>query len=259
MSTRIDRLLPYPSEDLDDEQILAHYLPPKGSWLRMNFITSLDGAGTRAGRSGGLGDDADRRIFDLLRRHADVVLVGAGTIRTEGYSAMRVSADDAAWRAAHGMPAHPMLAIVSGSLNLDPDSEVFTNAPVRPIVFTLETASLDRRRQLENVASIVVVGVDALDASAMRAHLESRGLLRIHSEGGPHLFGALIEAGIVDELCLTIAPSLEAGDAGRIAASQMNAPQQMSLAGLLRADDELFLRMVARERLGDADQNLRPG
>ncbi|MGO1539215.1 MAG: pyrimidine reductase family protein [Leucobacter sp.] len=248
MTTRIDRLLPQQTNGLSDDEILASYEPPAGPWLRMNFVASLDGAATRNGLSGGLGDDADRRVFALLRRQADVVLVGAGTLRNEGYGGLRVGADDAAWRMARGKPEHPVLALVSGSLNLDPGSEMFTDAPVRPIIYTVEEASATRRARLEMVADVVSVGGSELDPSAVRRDLERRGCMHIHSEGGPHLFGSFIDAGVVDELCLTLAPVLAAGDAGRIARSTSGVHHEMELAALLQAGDELFLRYVASGR-----------
>ncbi|MGO1745287.1 MAG: dihydrofolate reductase family protein, partial [Microbacterium gubbeenense] len=81
MSARIDRLWPDPEIDVDDDSLVETYAFPDGPWLRMNFVSSLDGAATREGLSGGLGDDADHRVFDLLRRPADAVLVAAGTVR----------------------------------------------------------------------------------------------------------------------------------------------------------------------------------
>ncbi|GAA5145200.1 pyrimidine reductase family protein [Microbacterium pseudoresistens] len=246
MSARIDRILPTPGDDLDDEAILAAYAPTAGSWLRMNFVSSIDGAATHDGRSGGLGDEADQRVFALLRRQADVVLVGAGTIRIEEYDGFRLGDDDAAWRAARGMPEHPVLAIVSGSLDLDPASAVFTDAPVRPIVYTVAASDARARAALEPVADVVDAGEHDIDPRAVRDDLVGRGLARIHSEGGPHLFGSFIEAGVVDELCLTLAPSLQAGDAGRIARSDTSTPRDMRLAALLRSGDELFLRYRTR-------------
>ena len=76
----------------------------------------------------------------------------------------------------------------------------------------------------------------------VREELRRRGLLRIHSEGGPTLFGAFLAAGAVDELCLTLAPTLEAGPAQRIAHAMPAVPTAMELAGVLRAGDELLLR-----------------
>jgi riboflavin biosynthesis pyrimidine reductase len=245
MSARVDMLWPRRGDDLRDEAILAAYAPPPSatSWLRMNFVASLDGAATRAGRSGALGGDADERVFELLRRWADVVLVGAGTVRAEGYGAMQLDAAAAAWRTARGFAAQPVLALVSARLDLDPASAVFTQAPVRPIVYTVAGSDPGRRDALEPVADVVAVGAAELDPAAVRADLVGRGLRRIHSEGGPRLFGAFLAAGVVDELCLTLAPSLEAGTAGRIAVTDQAASTGMALAGILRsADDELLLR-----------------
>lgn len=243
---RIDALWPDPAERLDDEQVLERYAVPPGPWLRMNFVESLDGAVTREGRSGALGGDGDRRVFGLLRRLADVVVVGAGTARAEGYAAMRLGDRSAAWRLDHGAAAHPVLALVSGRLDLDPASPMFTDAPVRPLVYTVPGASPERRAALAEVADVVdaelVIDPGTVDPRRVRDDLVTRGLPRIHAEGGPSLFGAAIAAGVVDELCLTLAPSLEGGDAGRIAHAPTPAPTGMALAGVLRAGDELLLR-----------------
>lgn len=244
--TVVDRLWPEVAAALDDAGILAAYAPEPGApWLRMNFVTSLDGAATRDGRSGGLGDAADRRIFELLRRQADAVLIGAGTVRDEGYGAMRLSPEAAAWRTAAGLAPQPVLALVSRGLDLDPRSPVFADAPVRPIVYTGAGSSATRRDALGTVADVVVAGAegdDGVDPARVRRHLETRGLLGVHAEGGPSIFGAFHAAGAVDELCLTIAPTVEAGRAPRIATSPEAAPAGMRLVGLLRAGDELFVR-----------------
>jgi riboflavin biosynthesis pyrimidine reductase len=244
---RIDAVWPEPADELDDDAVLARYPVPAGrTWLRMNFVESLDGAATRDARSGGLGGGGDQRLFGLLRRLADVVLVGAGTARAEGYAAMRLGDTSAAWRIDRGEPAHPVLALVSGRLDLDPASEMFTDAPVRPIVYTVPGAPAERRAALAAVADVVDAASpddDALvDPARVRDDLAGRGLRRIHAEGGPSLFGDAIVAGVVDELCLTLAPTLEAGDAGRIAHGATAAPTGMALAGILRSGDELLLR-----------------
>jgi riboflavin biosynthesis pyrimidine reductase len=245
MNARIDRLWPDPAADLDDERILAEYAPPSGPWTRFNFVESLDGAATREGRSGGLGGDGDRRVFELMRRWADVVLVGAGTIRVEGYGALRFDDEAVAWRRARGIAPQPTMAIVSGRLDLDPASAVFTEATTRPLVFTLSTAPADRRAALAEVAEVRDAGDHVLDPTRVRTDLERRGLRHVHAEGGPTLFGSFVAAGALDELCLTLAPRLEAGGAGRIATSVPAEPLAMRLAGILRSgDDELLLRYL---------------
>ncbi|MEY9952808.1 pyrimidine reductase family protein [Leifsonia sp. EB34] len=245
----IDRILPLPAEEgVGDGRIAELYSEGAGDpWLRVNFVSSIDGAATRQGLSGGLSGDADHRVFDLLRRLSDVVLVGAGTVRAEGYGAMRV--DEASQRARRdaGMTAHPVFAIVSASLDLDPASPIFREAPERPIIVTTELSRRDTREALADVADVVVCGAERVEPSRLVAVLAERGLTRIHCEGGPHLFGDLIAAGVVDELCLTVSPTLEAGVASRISAGAAPIlPVGMRLAHVLRSGDTLLLRYVRR-------------
>jgi len=240
----IDRLWPAPAADLDDDALVAG-LRGAEPVLRVNFVSSVDGAATRDGLSGGLGDAADRRYFELLRRVADVVLVGAGTVRAEGYGPMRVSDASAAWRSANGLTPHPVFAIVSGALDLDPGSRIFTEAPVRPVVVTTEGHDVSA---FAEVADVVEAGRgDRIDGATAVAALRARGLDRILCEGGPHLFGALLAADQVDELCVTIEPTLEAGDARRIAAGELPEPRGLALAHVLQSGSTLLLRYV-RER-----------
>jgi len=236
MTTRIDRLWPDPSEQLTDDALLSDI---DHDGVRVNFVSSIDGAATRDGRSGGLSGAADRRFFELLRRVADVVLVGAGTVRTEGYGPMRVSDASAARRAAHGRAEHPVFAIVTASLDLDPASGIFTQAPVRPVIVTTEAAP--DAAAFDGVADVVIAGGSRVDGSLAVAALRERGLTRILCEGGPSLFGSLLAADVVDEVCLTVEPTLEAGDARRIATGD-TLPRGMRLATALRSGDTLLLR-----------------
>jgi riboflavin biosynthesis pyrimidine reductase len=228
---------------LDDAAIVEHYwAATRPAWLRVNFVSSIDGAATVDGKSGGLGDDADHRVFDIMRRLCDVVLVGAGTVRTEGYGPMILDDISVDTRVALGLKPQPVFAIVSGTLDLDPKSPIFDKAPVKPIIVTTASADPILRERLGYVADILVCGDDELDAGAMVAALRDRGLGRIHCEGGPSLFGTLLAANLVDELCLTVSPLLAAGDTRRIARGPLEAPRRMSLAGVLRSEDTLLLR-----------------
>lgn len=233
----IDRLWPDAASELSDDALVETLRDPV---LRVNFVSSVDGAATRNGLSGGLGDPADRRYFELLRRVADVVLVGAGTVRTEGYGPMRVSEESAAWRTANGLTPHPVFAIVSGSLDLDPESRIFTEAPIRPIVVTTtgrEVGAFAER------ADVVETGTgERVEAAAVVEALRARGLTRILCEGGPRLFGSLLAADVVDELCVTVEPTLEAGIARRIAAGVLPEPRGLELAHVLRSGSTLLLR-----------------
>ena len=210
--------------------------------VRVNFITSLDGAATIDGLSGGLNNEEDKLVFDTLRLLSDVIVVGAGTVRAEGYGGIRLSPADAVWRLGQGLPAQVPVAVVSARLELEPGHPFFRDAVVRPIVVTHGASPAGRRAALAEVADVLVCGERAVDPTAMVAALAARGLGQILCEGGPHLFGALIAADCVDELCLTISPVLEGGDAGRIARGGPGATRQMALLHVLTAGDMLFLR-----------------
>src|SRR3954454_10787924 len=135
----IARAWPAPeAAGLDDERLTQCYALERGTRsLRMNFVSSIDGAATVGGLTAGLSSPADKRVFDILRRLCDVVLVGAGTVRAEGYGSMRLDEASVHWRRANGLSDHPVFAIVSGTLDLDPRSAVFAGAPVRAAVVTV--------------------------------------------------------------------------------------------------------------------------
>lgn len=256
----IDALFPDPATDLTDDDLLARYglearvapPTPAGGWLRVNFVTSLDGSATAEGVTGQLGGEDDLRVFDLLRRLADVVLVAAGTVRDEGYGPMRLHDEDVAWRRARGMSDHPVFAIVTGSASLDPSSAVFTDAPVRPVVLTSASAAASARgRALSAVAEVVACGGSDVDAVLVRQALVERGLGRIHCEGGPSFLGSLVAADLVDELCLSVDPSLEGGAGSRIVRGSSPALRRMRLAHVLRGTGDLLLTRYVRDRAAD--------
>ena len=246
-----------------DHEILA--APPENRrstrpWVSFNFIASIDGAATLDGVSGQLGNAWDQRVFALLRQTADVILVGAQTVRSEGYGGELLSKGAQAWRGENWLSEHPPLAIVSGSLNLDPELEVFTKAPVRPLILTLASAPQERRGVLSEVADVVNVGDESLDVERIIAELSARGFKNIRSEGGPTLLGSFAAANRVDELNLTVSPLLVGGSAGRIAkgsrasgaegdpagsaANPADVARTMELTRILKADSMLFLRYV---------------
>jgi 5-amino-6-(5-phosphoribosylamino)uracil reductase len=227
--------------DLDPDALAAHYAYPDGlttPWVRVNFVSSADGAVTVDGRSGGLGDDADRAVFGLLRELADVVLVGAGTVRAEDYRGAR--------RPTRGRTAPPPVAVVTGSADLDPGARLFTDTRVPPLVLTTADAPADRRQRLAAAGADVVTLAD-LAPPTLLAELGRRGLRRVLCEGGPALHGALIAADAVDELCLTVAPLLVGGPAGRIATGpEGTTARRMALVGALHEEGSLLLRYRRR-------------
>ena len=217
--------------------------PPGATWMRANMVASLDGAAQRDGRSGGLGNAADRHLFLLLRGLADVVVVGAGTVRAEGYGPVKRSAG---WDGVRdGRTPVPPIAIVSRSLDLDFDAPIFTEAQVPTIVLTTATADPVRLKAARERADVVVAGRDALDFAVAVRELEARGHRRLLCEGGPACLAQIVAAGLLDELCLTLSPTLLGGHALRIVdGPPVPVPPDMTLAHALQDEDFLFLRYV---------------
>jgi riboflavin biosynthesis pyrimidine reductase len=238
-------LLPTPEDDVDVHAFYAADWLDVGG-LRVNFVASVDGAATEDGASRGLQTAGDNRIFAALRDLADVVLAGAGTVRTEGYKPITVSDRRRAIRAKYGLPATLPTAVVSRSLRLNPADDLFAAAPddARTIVLTCAAGDPRVRAELEQVADVIVCGDRSVDLAAARATLADRGMTRILCEGGPLLFADLARAGVVDELCLSISPLLTGPGARRIVAGELwpDDPHRLTLAGLLEEDDALFCR-----------------
>jgi riboflavin biosynthesis pyrimidine reductase len=242
------RLLLPRAGDLSDPDLDALYAVEDRSRpvLRMNFVTSADGAVTVGGYSAGLSGGADKRVFALLRDDCDALMVGAGTFRHEGYRELALPPDRVAKRLRNGLAGQPVLVIVSGRLALRPDHPAFVDAPVRPIVLCHARSPADRRAELSEVADVLVHGDTEVDLRAGIAELAARGLTQVLCEGGPHLFGALLAADAVDELCLTVAPLLPGPGAGRIVAGgPVAVPVGLSLRHVLEADGNLLLRYAS--------------
>lgn len=246
MSVETQFTLLGPAQPIDDAALAglyAHPDPGARAWVRANFIASIDGGATVAGRSGGLGGSGDRALFHLLRALADIILVGAGTVRTENYAGAHLSVAHRQHRRDHGQTEVPRLAIVSGSGRLDRELPVFTATEVPPLVLTSGAAADQTAAALAGLAEV-------LDCSAADPHrvdeqtaltaLTGRGHRRVLTEGGPTLLGSLTERGLLDELCLTTAPCLVGGAARRIAAGSGQVQTPMRCAHLL-ADDAGYL------------------
>ncbi|MBW4717459.1 pyrimidine reductase family protein [Saccharothrix obliqua] len=233
--------------EITDAELERLYDYPTGldrPWVQVNFVSSSDGAVTVAGKSGGLGNPADKKVFGLGRDLADVVLVGARTALIEGYRGVKAGEVRRERRARLGLSEVPPVAVVTARCSVEPTSPLITDTTVPPIVLTTSAAPESRRDALARAgADVVVAGSDAVHLpSALRA-LDERGLRRVDCEGGPTLFGALIAEDLVDVLCVTYAPMLAGGDAGRIATGPLPAaPRDLELASVLRHESALLLR-----------------
>lgn len=258
----------------------------------VNMIASVDGAVTVGRASGGLGSPADRAVFAAARACADWILAGAGTVRAERYRLPRPASAARAARLAAGRSERPGLAVVSASLDLDPDLPMLADRhpdEARLLILTGPDAPADRAERLAETAEVVRLqptapapteaaqgsapagtdeavrmeptaageargsapaGTDGLgrlgSPVAALGELGRRGAKVVLAEGGPTLNAWLADAGMIDELCLSVAPVLAGGPSSRlIHGATFAAPKTLELAHLLEDDGMLFARYLA--------------
>jgi len=186
--------------DLTDEDLDRLYEAPS-PWLRANMVATLDGAANGSdGKTGTINNSSDKRVFDLLRRWSDAIIVGAGTARIEGYGEAR----------------RPTVVVTRrGYL----PARLRDADPGKVLLATCKSApGLDHTIDAIGADNCLVAGEDEVDLMAVRRMLEERGLTRLLTEGGPQLLGTLMAAGVADELCLTVVPALVSGVHPRITA-----------------------------------------
>lgn len=235
-----------PTDSVDDGRVADFYAYPDGlqrCWVRANMIASVDGGATADGKAGGMADEGDRALFRLMRYAADVVVVGAATVRVENYSGVQVPVAHRSARQRRGQNEVPPIAVVTQSGDLDPEARFFTRTEVPPLILTCADAFPDTHRRLGGVAEVINASgsqADRVDGAALLGILADRGLYRVLSEGGPQVLGLLIESGQLDELCLTVAPILLGGLAPRIATGPGEVHTRMRPAHLL-CDDGGYL------------------
>jgi riboflavin biosynthesis pyrimidine reductase len=249
-------LLPNAGETVDLARAYEISLQPDDPvFVRCNMITSLDGAISVNGRSGVLGGPADHLVFQTLRSLADVILVGAGTMRTETYGPARLDETQRKERERRGQTSEPPIAVVTRSGNLDWSSPFFTEARQRPIIFTSSDGDPGSRRRAESVAEVVVAGAHNVDPREAIEHLRRAGYRSVLLEGGPGLNADVVRAGLLDELCLTLSPRIVAGEGPRVLAGpELPQPLRLRVVHLLEEDGSFFYRLaVRRNATGEED------
>lgn len=217
-------------------------------YLVLNMVSTADGRATVEGRSGAIGNAADRELFHGLRTAVDAVMAGAGTVRVERYR--RLVRDERArlLRRRRGLEEEPWACIVSGRLDLPEDIPILSDPAARVVIVTSSAASLpqaDGGAQIEYVRSREEGLLDL--PSAMNELCERFGIRTVLCEGGPHTNSQLLADGLVDELFLSLSPKLAGGDvtdeALRIVAGpSIDPPMEMELASAFEHESHLFLR-----------------
>jgi riboflavin biosynthesis pyrimidine reductase len=241
----------WPAENarqLDDHELERLYdYPADEKWVVVNFVSSADGAVTLNGRAAGLSSEPDHQVLQLGSDLADVLLVGATTAMVEGFRGVQPGAETKHRRRCHELAPIPPVAVVTTGRTLPAKAPVITEAETPAIVLTCEAAPPDERRTWAAAgADVAVVGDAAVEPARAVDALLARGLRRIDCEGGPHLFGSLLAAGVVDELRLTVSPLLLSGSASRIAAGLGLDPVDLDLASVIAADSNLMLRYLVQ-------------
>lgn len=208
----------------EGDDLAGLYAVPRTPWLRVNFVATVDGAATGAdGRSGSINNAADKRVFDLLRDQADVVVIGAGTARAEGYRDI-------------GKP----LVLVSRSGSVPPQ---LRDSPPGDVLVATYAASpgLESARALLGPEHVIVAGQHRVDLADLKAQLAARGWGDQLCEGGPHLLRDLLDEGVADEIDLTVVPLAVGGNHPRISdGPPVHVP--LTLHTLLEEDGTLLSR-----------------
>ena len=240
-------LYPEPGGEVDIAELYegdARAPHPERPWLLINMVTTADGATTVEGRSGGLGNAADRTLLGVLRSLSDVVLAGAGTVRAESYGPPRTTKAAQERRVARGQQAHPRIAIVTARLQLDLTSPLFTDTPTRPLLMTSAAAPAELRAAAAEVADVLITGEQQVDVAEGFRQLHQLGVRHVTCEGGPTLNHALLRAGLIDEWCLSLSPLLVSGTSARGIAGPEVEVEDLRLERVAIDDGLLFLRYV---------------
>lgn len=222
----------------------------------LNMVSTLDGRATLGGRSGPIGNRADRELFHALRAVVDAVLVGAGTARAERYGRLVREESVRERRRARGLAPEPLACIVSGRLALGPEIPLLADPAAHVVVLTASAASLlDCEAHIEYVRTAHEGRLDL--PGALGEVGEHFGVRTVLCEGGPHLNAQLLKAGVVDELFLSLAPLLAGGDASGealriLAGVDLDPPVELELLGVLESESHLFLRYGVRGALSAA-------
>ena len=212
----------------------------------VNMIGSIDGGTAIDGVSGGLGGPGDKAVFGAIRASCDWILVASGTARAERYRIPQPSAAARTARSATGRTATPRLAVVSGSLEFEADLPMLADRPADlppALVVTGSAAPTDRLEELRKTAEVVVLDEPRPTPAATLSELWSRDARVVLVEGGPGYNAQFADAGLIDELCVSVAPKVIAGSSKRmmVGGSPIE-PLGFALDHLLEQDSMLFAR-----------------
>lgn len=248
---KLRRLHPDPAELTAEEATsglrLGELAPPDRPYLVLNMVETLDGRVAIDGRSGPIGNRADRELFHGLRTQGDAVMVGAGTLRTERYGPVTKSDELRERRRRDGLAPDAVTCVVSGRLELPPDLPLLQDPGSEVLILT---ASHDEPPDVPSRCECIrgEIGPHGLELAPLLGRLRSdHGIRSIVCEGGPSLNESLFQEGLVDELWLALAPKIAAGEALTMVSGPVLRPvRELSLVAVLESEDHLFMRYRLR-------------
>ena len=228
----MQELWPEPNPSVDIAARLAADDRPKPlgrPWLTLVMITTIDGAISINGLSGGLGSPDDQKRFISARRQSDGIIVGATTVTAEDYQ-----------------PTVTPIAVITGSLSPDPSARLFSDPSNQPLLYTTGQAARSRGPDFDGIAEVIALG-DSVDPARVLADLGSRGMHRVVLEGGPTLNSLFLRADLVDEMLISYSPLIAGGDASRLTnGPDMDGERRFAVDRVLLADDLIFARYLRR-------------
>jgi 5-amino-6-(5-phosphoribosylamino)uracil reductase len=225
---------------------LAEHAPDDRPYTIANFVASVDGRATFQGRSGQLGDDGDRAMFHGLREQAEAVMAGTRTLATERYGRILGKRERRERRVQHGLTPEPIACVVTRSGTVPLEAPLFSELEAKVVLFSPVHVDVGGCR-----AQVEVVRVDPGEMTLMTVmrHLRAEhGIRFLLCEGGPTLFGALLQEGLIDELFLTVAPKLVGGGSGPTISSgpELSELQPLQLRWLLERQGSLYVRYALK-------------
>jgi riboflavin biosynthesis pyrimidine reductase len=214
---------------------------PDRPYVVCNFVSSSDGKATAGGRTALLGGESDRVAFHLLRTQVDVVFAGTGTLRVERYGPLVRQPHLVEIRQAEGRAAQPLAAIVSRSGDVPFEIPLFSDPGSRIALYAPKALAVPTCTAEVITHTLPPGGGDM--AAVLRSLRQDHDVRSLLCEGGPTVFNAMLADGLVDELFLTLAPTIVGGgELGITAGPALAAPLPLQLVWALEHEGTLFLR-----------------
>jgi riboflavin biosynthesis pyrimidine reductase len=218
-------------------------------WMLLNMVNSVDGFISFEGKAGGLSGPMDKNIYQIIRGLADIILVGAGTVRAENYNAPKTPEGSLAeFRKSRGQEKRPRIAVLSSELNLNPDMGLFAKRHLEdkpPLIYTKSESFKKNGSQFISSSEIIDFPEEELHVSRVVENLFDQNAKIVVCEGGPNLNAHLLAAGVIDEFCLSLSPRVVGGEDPALLLNQpVNSPIELSLDRILLEDEFLFCRYL---------------